>query len=231
MLKYISVKNTQQLQAVRESGAADVLICGFIPKGLFSGEENFLLSLPDVLRERRIENIKKMLLSAKAVIIHNIDEIGLLREHGYQGDVIGGELLYAYNSEAVRFYRRVFPQMRFIAPAELTDAEMLKLEHSAGIRFIYKVYGRQKLMTTAQYLNGSFRNEKGGGFAAIYDGVNECSEIYSAVPVSMLERPKEWSGRDILLEFTTEGPEEIRNILFSGSTEKYTRGHHYKGID
>ena len=214
MTVYITAKTEYQLEAVRDFKKVKILSC-----------------LPDAVRENRPDAVKKLISQAEAVIIQNIDEIGLLKETDFNGDVIGGQLLYAYNSEAVGFYKTVFPAMKFIAPAELTDDEIKELEAASGVKFIYKVYGCQKLMTTAQYLNGTFRDEKKEEFIALHDPVNNYSEIYTAKPVSMLDKKEAWRERDILFEFTAETKEETAKILETMEVSDYIRGHHYKGID
>ena len=214
MTVYITAKTEYQLEAVRGFKKVKILSC-----------------LPDAARENRLGEVKKLISQAEAVVIQNIDETGLLKEMNFKGDVIGGQLLYAYNSEAVGFYKTVFPAMKFIAPAELTDNELKALEEAAKIKFIYKVYGRQKLMTTAQYLSGTFRDEKGAEFIALHDEINNYSEIYTVKPVSMLDKRQAWDSRDILFEFTAETEEETVKILETMEVSDYIRGHHYRGID
>ena len=231
---YVSVKTKEQLKAVREAGRADNLIAPLCLAREISNVSDLWIALPDVLRENkrsRFEEAAGLIKAAKGAVIQNTDEIGLLKSIGYEGKTIAGEFLYSYNSEAVNFYRSIFPDMGFIAPAELTDAELSRPENASGISFIYKVYGRQKLMTTAQRLNGPFTDEKKEKYFAVYDSVFEYSEIYTGKPVSMLDKKQAYEGRDILFEFVNEDAKETSLVLETMACADYIRGHHYKGID
>ena len=231
---YVSVKTKEQLKAVRESGRADNLIAPLCLAREISSASDVWIALPDILRENSrglFENSAGLIKAAKGAVLQNTDEIALLKSIGYEGKTIAGEFLYSYNSEAVNFYRSIFPGMGFIAPAELTDAELSRLEKASGVNFIYKVYGRQKLMTTAQRLIGPFTDEKKEKYLAVYDSVFEYSEIYTGKPVSMLDKKQAYEGRDILFEFVNEDAKETSLVLETMACADYIRGHHYKGID
>lgn len=234
MKTYISVKTKEQLEAVKASGRADEIIVPLYPASKPENAKGLWIMLPDELRENKVSEIQRIinrLHAVKGFAVQNIDELGLLKEAGYKGDLIAGELLYSYNSEAVRSYRSFFPGMKFISPAELTDKELSKLEGAAGVSFIYKAYGHQKLMTTAQRLNGPFKDEKGEKFIAVYDSNLEYSEIYTGRPVSMLDKKETLSGRDILIEFTIEDAKDTKAVLETMAVPDYIRGHHFKGTD
>ena len=84
------------------------------------------LSLPDVLRQSRVSAVEQTLRSLPegvGLIVKNPDELGLIQDLDYQGALIADAFLYAYNSEAIRYYLERFPQMRFLCSDELTDAE------------------------------------------------------------------------------------------------------------
>ena len=231
---YISVKTKEQFEAVKRSGRADELIVPLCFVHEISNVSDVWIALPDVLRENkrsRFEEAAGLIRAAKGAVIQNTDEIGLLKSIGYEGKTVAGELLYSYNSETVNFYRSIFPGTGFIAPAELTDAELSALENTSGVSFIYKAYGRQKLMTTAQRLNGPFTDEKKKKYFAVYDGVFEYSGIYTGKPVSMLDKKQAYEGRDILFEFVNEDAKETSLVLETMACADYIRGHHYKGID
>lgn len=233
---YIGVKTKGQLNAALHYKQAGAII---LPPYLAETAErlqenaniNIWLYLPEVLRENRAEEIKAAAMQAPALVVNNIDALGLLKEMDYKGNVMAGEMLYSYNSEAILFYKKYFPEMKFISPAELTDEEIFALEERAGVKFIYKVYGRQLLMTTAQKLNGKYKDEKGECFEGVFDKAVGLSRIYTGKPVSMLDKKEVWAGRDILLDFTVESEEETVAILTDMAVSDFTRGHHFKGID
>lgn len=232
---YIGVKTQGQLNAALHHKDADAII---LPPYLADAEHlrsypnvEFWSYLPEVLRENRSEQIKAAAMHAPALVVNNIDTLGLLKEIDHKGNVMAGEMLYSYNSEAICFYKKYFPEMKFMAPAELTDEEIFALEERSGVKFIYKVYGRQLLMITAQKLNGKYKDEKGECFEGVFDKEAGLSRIYGGKPVSMLNKKEVWEGRDILLDFTVESEAETEAILKAMSVSDFTRGHHFRGID
>ena len=237
----VRVKNKEQLAAVIDRSDVAGLI---LESGAFHVPETgkkIWAALPDVAREKKLEPIEKMIDKGRnyGFLVRNFDELEMLK--GYEGPVIGDSFLYAYNAEAIAFYRSLFPQMEFIAPDELTDSEMESLEQAAGIEFIYKVYGYQQLMITNQCMNRNyfacqepcvkFSDDKGNDFYM----TSECGQcldiVYNGLPTSMLD--KDVRRSKILYDFTLESAAEVTRILDEGSSavKSYTRGHHYKGID
>lgn len=228
---FAGVKTEDQFSAALRH--ADEIIADISLAGKLGNAGNAWLLLPEVLRENKFPAVKEAVLSARGIrgfVIQNIDEIGLLKELGRTEPVICGELLYCCNSEAVAFFKSVFQDIGFIAPAELTDEELRRLENVCGVSFIYKVYGRQQLMTTAQMIDGRLTNEKGVSYDAVCDKGRGLSRIYTGKPVSMLDKKQAWQGRDILIDFTTESGAEAADILAGMSAADFTRGHHYRGI-
>lgn len=109
------------------------------------------------------------------IYVKNIDELGLLKEYGYKGTVLLDSFLYAYNDEAIRFYKDTFDNVIFVGSVELTHHEL----ESLCTGTVERLYGYQPVMITAQcfinnYLDGcgynrskrfSFRDEKGNRFS------------------------------------------------------------------
>lgn len=213
-------------------------------------EKKFFLQLPDVLREKKAESVKSLAEKAlrfDGVVIKNQDEIGLLKEVFAASEmpedfaVIGDSFLYAYNSDAVAFYKSFYPQMKFVLSDELTDreaAELIKLAEMRGAAvpsdFIYKAYGFQPLMITNQCMNRNyagcakplmeFADEKRNHFY-ISSECGQCYDIvYNGQPTVMLDKivrtPNGFNiagyrYQSILLDFTIESEEEIDGILWS----------------
>lgn len=215
------------------------------------------LSLPYILRENYFpkEKTEKLTeLTAAGLmfgfLIHNIDEIGLLKELGYEGEVLAGEYLYAYNRKSIEVLKEAFGNLRFISMPELTLDEMNKLQKSSGEGFIFKVYGRQILMLTAQDLVGtssdrcmSFRNDKNENFISSFEAEDGYSIIYNSTPTYLLDKLDELTASDILLDFTVESEQDVRQILreLDDALQKngpkpvydsalHTRGHYLKNI-
>ena len=125
----------------------------------------YIADLPDVLREKDAHDIgnaldKALESWADGIVIHNIDEIEMVKRctrpcndaEGFY--IIGDSSLYAYNKEAIAFYKDIFPGMLFMAPDELNDSELEALDHEGD--HIYKIYGRIKAMVTAQSMRGNY---------------------------------------------------------------------------
>jgi len=251
------VKNKIQLQAAITSGAADVFLLDFACasvdiEGLKAEhpELQFYLQLPDILREKKAESVQKIAgraLLFDGIVIKTFDEIGLVKELA-QGprkwQIIGDAFLYAYNTEALAFYKSFFPEMKFILPDELTDREISQLIAAAreqGIAaeqdFIYKAYGYQPLMITNQCLNRNyagcekplmqFADEKKNQFY-ITSECGQCYDIiYNGQPTVMLDKMSETDEgfeidgivySNIMYDFTIEPKEDITRIL-SGTPE------------
>lgn len=196
--------------------------------------------LPFVLRE----NVKDQILAdmeaadwADGFVVKNIDELGLLDSIGRRENVIGDSFLYAYNSEAMAFYLEHFPDMRFITPDELTDDELKRLPENV----IYRIYGRARVMLTAQSLSGNYGIKDGVNLeSAMHDRIISLDEdygfsaIYTADPVSMIDKDVPWEN--VMADLTTENAEEtaaVLEALMAGgeAPSGIIRGHHFKGID
>ena len=253
METWIRVKTKEQLEAVKESQVhMDHLILDaalvLAAPDLFAraAGTKFYLQLPDVLRQNQKEQIKALLKKVSAcdgLVVKNLDELGLLLEMGAQEQfaIIGDAFLYAYNRDAISFYRELVPEMRFICSEELTDKEANSLMDDTEA-FIYKVYGHQTVMITAQ----CFRKNSGVcrrtcGQTDLQDETgnilyakNDCdlchTLIYNGVPTSMLDKDTS-EYANILYDFTVEDAETVKRILTLKQCSNYTRGHHLSPVD
>lgn len=238
-------------------------------------EKRLLLQLPKVLREKRAASVKQLAQTAlllDGVVLSCFDELGLWKEvlreqhpgeESRRWQIIGDAMLYTYNTNSVSFYKSLFPEMQFLLPDELTDRELFELTDSAvqaGLLseedLIYKIYGYQELMITAQCLqrneegclNGSagkvlmFTDEKDNRFFSVPQCSQCCSIIYNGQPTVMFDKMEKdkRSFPNLLLDFTMEAPEEVLRILegyLKGKTPaewiptRLTRGHHFKGVE
>ena len=225
----------------------------------------FYLQLPDILREKRTESVQKIAARAllfDGIVIKTFDEIGLVKElvqESCEWQIIGDAFLYAYNTEALAFYKSFFPEMKFILPDELTDWEIRQLIVQAeekGVAeesdFIYKAYGYQPLMITNQCLNRNyagcekplmqFADEKKNQFY-ITSECGQCYDvIYNGQPTVMLDKIGKTEEdflidgirfSNLLLDFTIETEDEMKQILADphSPVKRLTRGHHYKGVE
>ena len=265
---WVRVKTKEQLQVVLESKveakhlildaalfmAAPDLCAQIIDTQAAS--RKVYLQLPDVLRQNRKAQIAKLLEQAKGcagLVIKNLDELGLVLEKQAQKqfEIIGDAFLYAYNKDALRFYRELIPEMKFIYSDELTDKETKELEEDKAA-FLYKVYGYQEVMITAQ----CFRKNAGTCVQKADDAVNRGTPrgltvlrdetknnlhaenlcdlchtvIYNGVPTSMLDKITD-EYENLLYDFTIEDAKTTQEILETRQCHTYTRGHHLTPID
>ena len=253
METWIRVKTKDQLTAVKESQVRAehlILDAALFSEGLdltaLDSDSKVYLQLPDVLRQNRKTQIETLLNQAKdcaGLVIKNLDELGLVLERQMQKDceIIGDAFLYAYNNDALRFYRELIPEMKFIYSDELTDKEARDLTGEKD-KFIYKIYGYQTVMITAQcfrknggscdQINGrtKLRDEAGNNLYA----ESICSlchtVIYNGVPTSMLDKVT-GEYENLLYDFTIEDAETVKQILETSKCTAYTRGHHLTPID
>ncbi|MBE6017932.1 MAG: hypothetical protein E7233_10090 [Lachnospiraceae bacterium] len=200
--------------------------------------------LPFIARENTsgelLEDMKRASW-AEGYVVKNIDELGILKEQGYEGGVIGDSFLYAYNSEAAGFYREHFPGIRMMASDELTDAELERLP--GGSRMIYKAYGRARVMLTAQSLVANYgeqgeaaklRSAKNDRFISLDEDYGYTS-VLTESPVSMPEAVSDGRWENVMADLTCEDRGEsekvIRAMLGKGELPSGIKGHHHKGID
>ncbi|MCF0228652.1 MAG: hypothetical protein HUJ76_03015 [Parasporobacterium sp.] len=143
---YIRVKTQEQFQAAYSWGKAYALLVDYalmdkaeireqvihnindcIDGANITGGPQVFYCMPDAARQSRMEiseNIVKNCPETAGILIKSLDELGLLKAAGYNGKVIGDAFLYAANSEAVKLYLELFPDMQFILNDELTDHEL-----------------------------------------------------------------------------------------------------------
>lgn len=251
---YIRIRTEEQYEAVKNGLNYDGLICLpvlFESINAQNADDCLYLELPDIMRENMAEEIErsfvKNIQKARGVVIKNIDELGLLQSVGYKGSVIADPFLYAYNKEAVSFYREIFPEMIFVASDELTDAELAK--EWAPDEVIYKIYGRQRVMFTAQDFRKNFGQKEDAqiriesarkdNFVIVPEG-DDYDTVMTELPVSMLEKIDELPWHSLLIDLTTEKSAELSELIStinsaltggSGGQFAHIFGHHYKGID
>ena len=252
MKVYVRVQTDEQLRVVRD--VADAVIYNGDTSG-FGGD--VYTELPDVLRlssdaprfpsdapcggEPLSHNGTPAFTGN--VLIKNIDELGLVK--GFKGKVLADSFLYAYNQKARDFILDVCPQIEFIAPDELSDDELFG-------DVIYKVYGRQRVMFTAQNIPGNYgtasSQQAASGQTA---GADECTlesahgdrllcrwngeytTIINDEPVSVTDRPARFSK--VLLDFTVESGEETAAVIKAFreglKVPGSTYGYHFKGVE
>ena len=279
--RYVYVRTLEQLKSVADMAFNGVIFVdhGIVPvavrfmnglsekelseNGLPEGEpaENkpkLGIALPEVLRQDKLkamDELDRYMDSFAYVLVRNMDEILYVKKHYLNKKIILDSSIYCYNNEAVDYYRMVMPEFMIVSSAELTLSEL----NGINAPVIYKEYGHDKLMITAQCMNKChrggecfkeklipLRDELGNDFYA----VNHCDYCYNiiyngrpAYIADLLSEKTPGNQAGELAEFTVEdGRETLRlcNALgFTGEGPdqeffrdlKYTRGHFVRGID
>ncbi len=252
---FVRVKNKKQFQTVLEFSPVDCLIADFSCAAIDIAnikkeypDKTFYLQLPDVMREKKAASVEKIAEAAKGfggIVLKSFDEIGLVktlmeeREEFRELKVLGDSFLYAYNTDAIAFYKNFFPEINFILPDELTDREAELLMQSAAKQdlakpqdFLYKAYGYQPLMITNQCLNRNYAGcEKplmqfADEQQRMFFMSSECGQCYDIVyngqPTMMLDKVEKAGSEfeiagvrytNLLLDFTIENEADIKRIL------------------
>ena len=262
---YVSVKTMEQFQIVNNYEFVRHIIIDYniireAEVGKMNSEKKIYVAFPDILRENKKHNMKDLYFLAgmtDGIYVKNIDELGLLKEYGYKGTVLLDSFLYAYNDEAIRFYKDTFDNVIFVGSVELTHHEL----ESLCTGTVERLYGYQPVMITAQcfinnYLDGcgynrskrfSFRDEKGNRFFSVNNCRDCYSIIYNGVPTDNVKQLTNNRNTDItneyLIDFTIESVDQTKKVMDrlekiqTGETDiesdelDYTRGHYIKGIE
>lgn len=262
---YVSVKTMEQFQIVNNYEFVRHIIIDYniireAEVGKMNSEKKVYVAFPDILRENKKHNMKDLYFLAgmtDGIYVKNIDELGLLKEYGYKGTVLLDSFLYAYNDEAIRFYKDSFDNVIFVGSVELTHQE----SESLCTGTVERLYGYQPVMITAQcfinnYLDGcgynrskrfSFRDEKGNRFFSVNNCRDCYSIIYNGVPTDNVKQLTNNRNTDItneyLIDFTIESGDQTKKVMdrleqiHTGVYDPvndemdYTRGHYIKGIE
>lgn len=222
-----------------------------------AGKQCYIM-LPQIARKYQMMELEqnKTILFSDAVdglIVRNLEEFSWLIEEGYKKELIADYMLYGYNQEAVKEYKRLYPgKIHMTYPSELNKKEMINLDLSDADLFIY---GYQPLMVSAQCVKNNLRGcDKTPSWLTLKDRYNadffvhtscsECiNEIYNGKPL--------WLGSEqgilgdlhpsvVRFHITKEDSAEIKEILkIITSIQKgervslvkeYTKGHLKRGV-
>lgn len=193
------------------------------------------LKLPEVVRSKDFPLLDSLLQQTgdfiEGMLISNMESYGYLMEKEYPGKLALNHYLYIWNQESLHFWseRSSF----FSAPLELSRREWKALWHP---HFTYLCYGRIPMMVTANCIRKTKLGCRKEG-VSLEEGLEDrygvhfpveinCSYcyniIYNSVPLSLhgfLEEIREFSGKVLRLDFTTESDREMKRIV--GEYEKY----------
>ena len=237
----------------------NVIVQERIPEGLSEDIDSLYVSLPYVSRPNDEESIKKSLKDyacdkrVKGIIIHNTEELYIVKGSGFSKEKIAGPGLYAWNKESVRVLLNDLDMLMY--PYELSKYELKDTGYKDGIMC---VYGRTPLMITANCVRKTENAcimGKGAPFSYIRDRKNKelpvlfrCDYCYNIIYNADVTSLHEYIKKDIdftgnlLLYFTDEDGKTAYSVydfykeLLKGRTltfpvREYTKAYFNHGVD
>ncbi len=215
-------------------------------------EKDLLLDLPYVMRDADADFIglcvqRSVSAGFKGIIVHNTEELGFLIEREYEGLIITGPEIYAWNKRAVKALFTFADAVT--APLELTGAELMMLPDDL---YVFS-YGRIPLMNSANCIERtafSCKKNEGSAFIKLVDrkGIafpvrRDCDRcfntIYNCVPLSLHREVNagKINRSHMYISFTDEEGSLVTPVLkafFYGTDMpegEYTRGYRQRGVE
>ncbi len=243
-----SVLNDEQLKAVIEYSEIDEIYYPAI-KYKKMQDSRIVPVFPAIIREKHLDKYKNILENLKNMGVKKVkvNEWGIFHEAKKLGfDIVAGEDLNIFNSASAH----VFAQNGAVKVALSPEMNISQISNlSKTVPYEVMVYGRVALMKTANCpLKGVGVCGKNSDKFTLIDRMNEkipiicsCSDctayLYNSTPIYMADK-KEVLPQNIksfLLSFTSESPEECRNVIESWNNSskmngKFTRGHFQRGV-
>lgn len=263
---YVSCENQETAKALlREPGITGMYLSfrvmkNLLDEGVKKGIEMYL-SLPYIVRgempEGFLETAREWISRGmKGFLVRNLESYGMLKRAGLEKFCVLDASLYAWNNEAVSFWREE-GVMRNTVPFELNEGE---LRHRDNRDSEMSVYGYIPLMVSAQCVQKNLygcRKEESGAWLKDRYGKEfyascECRPwktentkehtpcyniIYNSIPYGLLgeaEQIKELGIDKVRLSFTMEKTEEALKICRDfvnayGKGRKVSPGEYTKG--
>lgn len=214
-------------------------------------------AMPRIFRKKERERFEGMQKDFAAfpqdgVLVRNYEEVWMLRQCGFDKNIILDHNLYVFNRCAKQFWS-TYGITDFTAPVELCAEELAGLGLDSAELI---VYGRLPVMVSAQCISAAAsRCRRRSGIICIEDRFqnrypvkNYCDSCYSIIydtcPVYLGNQEaqlRSLAPKALRIQFSTETGKEILEILslFEQMDEKnssgridfeYTQGHFKKGI-
>lgn len=208
--------------------------------------------LPSIFRQRTVRRYEEHIdwwraLPADGYVIRNLEEHMFLRENDFPGDRILDHKVYTWNQRSCAFWRE--QGVRFLTgPLELNSRELQEVSSEDHIQIIY---GRYPMMVTAGCLHRTLNRCRQktelwtlkDRYQKEFPVRNCCRDcynvIYNSQPLYLLDQMealKRIGAGAYRIMFTTEGKEEVREVLESLMEQRkpayaFTRGHMKRGVE
>lgn len=264
---WASVTTAEQLKAALETGVSCVIVEA-VPElmrqigSIRADKTTMFLVLPHIIRSGDRARIRELITQndklADGFFVRTLEQLQILRDLGYSGQIAADGFLYQWNLEA-RDLLLTYAN-KLMLPWELSAADQRALLAGAADRQLLTVYGRIPMMLSAgcvrKTMNACTHREQ--GFAQIADrkGVHfpvrcVCSScynvIYNSLPLSLhrfagQNDPLMFEAGGWVCSFTTESGPRTGQILrafmraashqaadpFGEASGTYTTGHFKK---
>ena len=218
-----------------------------------------LLVMPHIFRQEAERYFGRHLATLKisgfdGVVIRSLEEVGFLKQSGFDPEMVFDYTMYSMNRTAERYYRSA-GAVRQTLPVELNSRELRQLGGS-GRELI--VYGYLPAMVSAQCVLKNtegckhqpqllYLKDRKGKSLPVKNHCTFCyNTIYNTSPVSLLgleDQVGRLNPEVLRLQFTIETPAEVRTLIqaYTDSfgdgkavvqpSRDYTRGHFKRGIE
>lgn len=207
----------------------------------------FIIALPYVARKEKWDAHEDLNACARlvdhdssfdGVLVRNLEQIGYLREKGYNGKMIADYGVYVWNSEAAKLLKECNLISEFSIPLELTIHEskglMKAVNKEMDIPVSMNVYGRTPMMISAGCVKKTMDNCSGrmnqfntekltiidrmGNKLPVVARCRNCyNVIWNAHPTSLHKKLSEMEDMRMFdhfrIDFSVEKSGEIRNVL------------------
>lgn len=191
---------------------------------------------------------ESVILKFDGVLVKTIDELGFLKENGFEGLIVSDFNLYSFNKNAFETLSE-FGVDEKCAPIELNLKELRKSQIPYDEMIIY---GYLPLMVSAQCVkNNTSGCDKNNAVIVVKDRYNKSfihksfcdycySVIYNSVPLDLSNMKDDFNKLGITnlrINLTTEsvkqGDNILRDIIKNGQTnlKDFTRGHIKRGVE
>lgn len=262
---HVSVETIAQLKAVcKEEGVKRIYIDSELLtimdeyemiRLVHRANKQCWIMLPQIFRTKAKQALKQINWKETqwdGCLIRSMEEIGWLREQGFEKPMAADHMLYTYNRLAIQMWKEQ-GVVTDTVPVEL-NANELRQRGTKGSEMI--IYGRLPMMVSAQCIKRTtkkcdqkqevltLKDRMGNHFPVKNHCVYCYNTIYNSKPLSLPDIPFEkMELAAVRLVFTVEGAKETETIVKEFADmicrgrkreqiiKDFTRGHYKRGVE